>query len=55
MVPGKPRKKSQGKSGNFTQNTGKVRKLYWKIKKKYWKSPGNLLASNSENPANIIP
>ena len=53
------------KSGDFAE-TGKVRefypkywtnqkKLYWKIKKKYWKSQGNLLASNSENPANMVP
>ena len=56
--------KSQGilsrleKSGNFTQNTGKIRKkLCWKIekKKKNWKIQGNLSASNSENPTNIVP
>ena len=53
------------KSGNFVK-TGKVKefyskyyknqkKLYWKIEKKYWKSQGNLSASNSENPANMVP
>ena len=53
--------KSQGilsrleKSGNFTQNTGKIRKKTklenWK---KCWKSQGNLSANNSENPANMV-
>ena len=53
------------KSENFVK-TGKVRELYskyWKskkqhtgkLKKKYWKSQGNLSASNSENPANMVP
>ena len=33
------------------------KKLYWKIEKKekYWTSQGNLSASNSENPANMVP
>ena len=38
-------------SGNFVK-TGKVREFYWKV---YWKSQGNLSASNSENPANMVP
>ena len=55
------------KSGNFA-NTRKVwefypkywenqKKGFWKIEKKkiYWKSQGNLSASNSENPANMVP
>ena len=53
------------KSGNFVK-TGKVRefyskywknwkKLYWKIEKNTGKSQGNLSASNSENPANVVP
>ena len=46
--------KSQGillrleKSRNFTQNTGKSEKIYWK-------SQGNLSASNNGNPANVVP
>ena len=36
------------KSGNFTQNTGKSEKFYWK-------NQGNLSASNSENPGNMVP
>ena len=37
------------KSGNFSQNPGKIRKkLYWKIEKKYCKSQENLSASNGE-------
>ena len=54
--------KSQGillglkKLGNLIQNTGKIRKkLHWKIEKKYWKSWGNVSASNSENPAYVVP
>ena len=46
------------KSGNFVK-TGKVREFYskfWKNwKKLHWKSQGNLSASNSENPANMVP
>ena len=52
------------KSGNFAK-TGKVREFYpkyWENKKKYTgklnkilKSQGNLSASNSENPANMVP
>ena len=53
------------KLGNFVK-TGKVREFYskyWKNQKKimlencekYWRSLGNLLASNSENPANVVP
>ena len=50
--------KSQGillrlkKSGNFTQNTGKIRRNYTaKLKKKtYWKNSGNLSGTNNENP-----
>ena len=52
-----PVRKSQGillrleKSGNFIQNTGKIRTNYaGKLKKILEKS-----ASNSENPANIVP
>ena len=45
-----------GKVRESTQNTGKIRKNYTgKLKKKYWKSRGNLSASNSENPANMVP
>ena len=47
--------KVRKKSGNFTQNTGKIRKKYSGKLKKYWKSQGNLSASNSENPANVVP
>ena len=37
-------------SGNFTQNTGKIRKITLENFKIYSKSQGNLSASNSENP-----
>ena len=43
------------KSGNFTQNTGKSEKITLENWKKYWKSWGGLSASNSENPANMVP
>ena len=43
------------KSGNFTQNTEKIRKNYTgKLKKKILESWGNLSASYSENPTNIV-
>ena len=48
------------KSGNFTQNTGKIGKIYTgKLKKilenceKYWKSQGNLSVRKSGNHADI--
>ena len=55
---------SQKKSRNFAK-TGKVMEFYPKYRKnqkkiilenwiKYWSSQGNLLASNSENPVNMI-
>ena len=53
--------KSQGilsrleKSGNFTQNTGKIGKNYSGKLKKILESWGNLSASNGENPANMVP
>ena len=62
MVP--TRTGNQGKPGKWEAflSQGKVKilgklakKLYWKIEKKYWKSQGNLSASNSENPANMVP
>ena len=43
------------KSGNFTQNTGKIRKNYTGKLNKILKSQGNLSASNSENCANMVP
>ena len=43
------------KSGKYTKNTGKIRKsCAGKLKKKHWKSQGNLSASNSENPVNMV-
>ena len=56
-----PVRKSHGilsrleKSGNFTQNSGKIRENYSGKLKKCWKSQLNLSASNSENPANMVP
>ena len=43
------------KSGNFTQNTGKIAKNYTGKFKGILESQGNLSASNSENPANMVP
>ena len=43
--------KSQGSLPKILE---KSEKIYWKIEK-YWKSQGNLSASNSENPRNMIP
>ena len=52
--------KSQGillrleKSGNFTQNTGKIRKNYTGKLKKILEKSAKFI-SNSENPANMVP
>ena len=63
MVPTRTEKKWESifQSGNFAE-TGKVGEFYpkyWKKQKKiYWKyskSQENLSASNSENPANMVP
>ena len=43
------------KSGNFTQILEKFEKIILENWKEYWKSQGNLSASNSENPANMVP
>ena len=43
------------KSRNFTQNTGKSENIILENFLKYGKSQGNLSASNSENPANMVP
>ena len=60
---GLEKRESIFQSGNFAR-TGRVpccpkywkneKKLYWKIGGKKWKSQGNLSASNSENPANMV-
>ena len=53
--------KSQGilsrleKSGNFTQNTGKIRTNYTGKLKRILEKSGNLSARNSENPASMVP
>ena len=47
--------KSQGKVKIFTQNTGKIRKNYAGKLEKTLEKPGNLSASNRENPANMLP
>ena len=44
-------------SGNFVKDSKywkNQKKICWKTEKKYWKGQGNLSASNSENPTNMV-
>ena len=56
---GKPEKPGKWESIHLgkdwkTRKVGEFYPKYWKIEK-YWESWGNLSASNSENPANMVP